>query len=57
MFTESATINNLDLLLDTIDKAKEAEFHLYKDSNSENTGIIDIYNLAIQKKKNLKHKK
>ena len=50
MFTESATINNLDLLLDTIDKATEAKFNLYKDSNSEKTGIVDIYNLAIQKK-------
>ena len=50
MFTKNATINNLDLLLDIIQKSTDAGFNLYTDSSVDNDGIRDIYNNAIKRK-------
>ncbi len=36
-----------------INDAEDARFNNYKDSNSNKTGIIDIYNLALEKRKTL----
>ena len=53
MFTSSATINNYTLLENILDQAIQAKFNYFNDSNTEGTGIIDIYTKGIEKYQNI----